>query len=1051
MKRVGRKIFSVIGITLTLTMSVYADVEVGPDNGFAAVRDVAFASYRKTKDSLVFTDIRYDISITCHIPPLDTSRVTGFAFRYRVSGATTRPKAGGEVFYAPLGEVFSDGHKWVIPPLVRDGEWHEITLPLSAVVDINDWRCCGLITDFRFDPTNAEGGRLEIAWFRFITSDSASKVPAPAQKFNGDDVWPDVVPETFQYSAQNREKYKAEAVEFRGGTAMPRRQTAGGKVRLRYDYRGTLPKVAFLPVTVILVEERSGAVKWSEDLALPMEQCVKRLPHNLWALEFDYELPRYISTGTALVGVKSPCLCPSGGHPPYARLEVKRLNVDPDWPDRISANVVDVGGCPYFAINGKPAYSLWGAASRYNRVRTARNSSAPFNFVTVGASHIKWWPKGYEFDPTSLDQAAELYRREYPGAYFMWDITIYPPPDWRDANPGEMALDEQGNLNFDGGDNCLNYSFASKKAFDDMERMMKKVICHLESSPYANRIIGYRINSGHTIEWLGWDPVHNSTILDFAPVAQKGFEAFAKVRYPWITDFSVPTLSERRELDDDGVLWNQRKHARTIAYHDFYSTVMADGAIRMCRAAKESVGGRKLVGTYYGYVMTLNGNGDNQMRAHFATKHFLDAHAVDFLMSPQEYSYESRRPGAQICDMKPFRSIQSHGIVSVIEDDTRTHNCVPTKYCQTLTEEMTVNVMRRNMGVSLCRNQPFYTYALTSGYEFDFPLFADDAAMLAKAGEHALAQGVRRNAQVALVVSEEAIKSTPMYSGAKAVEYYSGRTVQRYENTGKVSRLTELGGRKNSSFAYVRFYPEIARIGTGCDFMLAEDMVDNPGDYRLYIFQICTKMTPTLVKVAEQLRKRDCTILWTYAPGYTADGGNSVDNMKALTGMEFVLCPDVTDPGVTLEDGTKVGSLAYKKDGCPLSPIFAAAKPDKVLGRYSNGAAGLAEMKTGKARTVFSGSYYMTGPLLQRIARDAGVHIYCDSLDSVEANDRFISFHARNSGRKTIRLPRKTTVVDVFNRELVAKDVDSFSFDAPLHSSRLFYFSDDAEEFLRTL
>ena len=1037
-----------VGIVLALTMPVWADVEVGPCNGFAAVRDVAFASYQKTRDSLVFTDIRYDMSITCHIPPLDTSRVTGFAFRYRVSGTTTRPKAGGEIYYAPLGEGFTDRRKWWVPSLVRDGEWHEIKLSLSAVQDKDDWRCCGLMTDFRFDPTNAEGGRLEIAWFRFITSDFVSKPCASVEKFNGDDVWPDVVPETFKYAAKNREKYKVETVEFRGGTAMPRRQTAGRKVRLRYDYRGTLPKETFLPVTVIIIDERSGNVKWSEDFALPLVQCVKCLPDDLWALEFDYELPRYISSGTSLVGVKSPCLSPSSGHPPYARLEVERLSVDPDWPDRILAKVVNVGGCPYFAINGNPVYSLWASASRNNRVRTARNSSAPFNLVTVSTSHLKWWPKSEEFDPTSLDEAAEQYRRDYPDAYFMWDITIYPPPDWRDANPKEMARDEQGNLNFDGGDSNLNYSFASKKAFDDMERIMKKVIGYLERSPYANRIIGYRINSGHTIEWLGWEPTRESTILDFSPVAQKGFEAFAKAHYPWITDFSVPTLTERRTLDGDCVLWDQRKHARTIAYHDFYSTVVADGVIRMCRAAKESVGGRKLVGTYYGYVMTLNCNGNSQMRAHFATKHFLDAHAVDFLMSPQEYSYESRRPGSQICDMKPFRSIQSHGIVSVIEDDTRTHNCIPTKYSQTLTEEMTVNIMRRNMGVSLCRNQPFYTVALTSGYEFDFPQFADDAAMLAKAGEHALAKEVKRNAQVAIVVSEDAIKSTPMYNGAKAIECYPGRAAQTYENTGKVSRLTKMSGYKNSTFAYVMFYPEVARIGAGVDFLLAEDMVDNPGDYRLYIFQICTKMTPTLVKVAEQLRKRDCTILWTYAPGYTSNDGSSVENMKSLTGVEFILCPDVTDPGVTLEDGTKAGSLTYKNEGCPLAPIFAAARPDKVLGRYSNGAAGLAEVKTGMARTVFSGSYHITGPLLQRIARDAGVHIYCDSLDSVEANERFVSFHARNSGRKTIRLPRKTTVVDVFNRELVAKDVDSFTFDAALHSSRLFYFADDAEEFL---
>ena len=111
----------------------------------------------------------------------------------------------------------------------------------------------------------------------------------------------------------------------------------------------------------------------------------------------------------------------------------------------------------------------------------------------------------------------------------------------------------------------------------------------------------------------------------------------------------------------------------------------------------------------------------------------------------------------------------------------------------------------------------------------------------------------------------------------------------------------------------------------------------------------------------------------------------------------------------------------------------------------------MAEVKTGRARTVFSGSYHLTAPLLLRIARDADVHIFSDSLDPVEANERFISFHARNSGRKTIRLPRKTSVVDVFNRELVAKDVDSFTFDASLHSSRLFYFADDAEAFLGAL
>ena len=1006
----------------------------------------------KTKDALVFTDIQYDMQIQCQVPPFFTAQVTGFAFRYRITGPTTRPKAGGEVFYAPLGGTVADGRQWRIPSLVRDGEWHEVTLPLASVRDLNDWQCCGLITDFRFDPTNAEGGRLEIAWFRFLTGDAGKeKAAAPAGKFHGEDAWPEITPESFKSGTVKREAPKTTEVAYLGGAATPRTQTAGGKVKLRYSYRGPVPKMEFMPAAVSLITA-AGEVRWREELSLPLAQCMKGLADDVWALEFDYELPRYIAGERMLVYLDTPCLRPAGGgHAPYARLEVKRLGIDPEWTEKIESKIMDVGGSPCFAVNGKPFYPLWGTVASGRRGGEARHSSAPHNVVTVWTRHLKWWPKGAEFNPADLDRLAELHRRDFPGAYFMWDISIYPPPDWRDANPDEMARDEQGHVNLDCGDAEINYSFASKKAYDDMERIMRKVIAYLEASPYANRIIGYRVNSGHTVEWLGWDPTRKETILDFSPVAQKGFEAFAKKHYPWVTDYTVPTLAERRALDEGSFLWDQRKHARVIAYHDFYSTVVADGAIRMCRAAKDCVDGKKLVGTYYGYVMTLNGGGRNQMRSHYALKHFLDAHAVDFLMSPQNYSSQSRQPGTQICDMKPFRSIQNHGIVSAIEDDTRTHNITPVGYSQTLTEAMTVNMMRRNMGVSLCRCQPLYTYAITSGREFDFPQFADDAAVLAKAGAHAVAKGVRRNAQIAVVVSEEAIKSTPMYNGAAATEYYTGLASQGYDNKGRVNRHEHLGGTKNSSYPYVIFYSETARIGAGVDFLLAEDLVDNPGDYRLYIFQTCTKLTPSLLKAAQRLRERDCTILWTFAPGYTATDGNSTANMKALTGMDFTPCPDVTDPEVTLEDGTKVGGLTYPKGGRPLAPIFAAANPDKVLGRYANGAAGLAAAKTGKARTVFSGSYFIEPPLMQRIAREAGVHIFGDTFDIYEANERFISFHARNAGTKTIRLPRKTTVVDVFARELVAKDVDAFTFEAPLHSSRLFYFADDAEELLKAL
>lgn len=869
---------------------------------------------------------------------------------------------------------------------------------------------------------------------------------ACAEQFFGEDAWTDAEVSIFRSHVAKQPKCVPVKVEFRGGTAVPREQMAGSKVRLRFDYRGVVPDVAFLPL-VLALETADGSLKWKEELEIALPQSLRRVVDDVWALEFDYELPRYLDSCKVFVRCSSPCLSPLKDGDAAARLQIYRIETDPEWAKPLVATVKDVAGSPWFAIDGRPVYPLWGLVNSGRReVPPRRHSSAPLNFATVQCNHLRYWPKGEKFDPSELDRAAEEMRRAFRDAYFIWDVSIYPPPDWRDANPDEMARDEQGFVNRDIGDSEINYSFASRKAYDDMERIVRKVIAHVEQSPYANRVIGYRINSGHTIEWLGWDPTRKSTILDFSPAAQKGFEAFAKEHYPWITDYSVPTLAERRELDaDGGVLWDQRRHARTIAFHDFYSTAVADGIIRMCGIAKEMVGSRKLVGTYYGYVMTLNVGGRDQMRAHFATKHLIDAKAVDFLCSPQEYTPDGRMVGRQIQDMKPFRTLQDNGIVSVIEDDTRTHNAWAWGPAQAFNETMTVNVLRRNMGVSLCRNQPFYTYGIISGVDFDFPKFADDAAVLAAAGRHAIDVGVGRNAEIAVVVSEEAIKSTPMSAGR--AENYVGYREQIYDGDGKVVRQGG-GGAQNAAWQYSRSYTQCARIGAGFDLLLAEDLVDHPGDYRLYIMQSCTKLTPALVEAAAALRKRKCTILWTYAPGYTSNEGNSVENMRKLTGVDFTLCQNVTDPGVTLEDGTTVGSLVYPKGVRPLSPIFAMADPDKVWGRYSDGSAGLAEKRTGEARTIFSGSYYMMPPLLQRIAREAGVHVFSDTFDFCESNERFLSFHARNAGEKTIRLPRRTTVVDVFSRKLVAKDVEAFSFFAPLHSSFLFYFGDDAEELL---
>ena len=602
----------------------------------------------------------------------------------------------------------------------------------------------------------------------------------------------------------------------------------------------------------------------------------------------------------------------------------------------VKADVRMVAGAPQFHLDGKPFFALWGGVSQNKRPdRLPRHSSAPLSVVTVysyttrGSSCAEWWPSEDGFNPEIFDRQAELYSRENPDAYFIWDLVLYPPRDWVQAHPDDICMDDTGKPVHDGP---APFSFASRSALDVMERAMVKAIRYLESAPYANRIIGYRINSGHFTEWAGWiaSPGH---FTDFSPVAQRAFAEYLKKHHPELNDASIPSAAERKSADSTA-------RARCTALYDFYSRQSSDNVIRLMCSARKVVGRRKLLGTYMGYLMTSRDN-TTQMRAYYALKRLLGAGVVDFLMSPQPYTV--RRLGDTCGDMKPFATLAANGVVPVIEDDVRTSNGPYNgNKLQAHTLAQSIGLIRRDAGVALCRREPVFFYALCEGTEFDFPEFAADMAALRKVAEHCLASGTGRHAEVAYVMSEEMLKAAPLPNEKPCRS--TGFARQLYNKDGSVRRV-DVMYIPGVSDVFRLNYTTLARAGAPVDYVLAEDLADHPGPYKLYI------------------------------------------------------------------------------------------EPDIIAGK----------MRFRTAIGVSEGDTLLTLDTLRDLYARAGVHVYSKTGDPVEANDSLFSLHARFPGTKTITLPGKTTVFDVFNRRVVAKDVDTFTFDAPLHSSWLFYFGNDAE------
>ena len=814
----------------------------------------------------------------------------------------------------------------------------------------------------------------------------------------------------------------------------------GERITLGYTFRGEPPKGEFEALVNLLRDNRPY---WGATIALGPEN-VRTLADGTWWLEVPFEVPAYFRSGRFKVLVMSNSICqlgPSAG----GILDIEQAEPSGRYATPVTAEMRMLNGNPEIFLDGKPFPLLWGHSYYHIRPDFRMHvGDMPYTAVTVCPWYASWHPALGKFDFAHFDRMAEDARRNNPDdAYFIWSFILYPPNDFAEKYPDDMAKDNEGNSTPVGR---FSWSYGSAQARAEMKDAIDRAIRYIESSPYGNRVIGYRFATGFGTEWLGWD-TRPGRVYDFSKANTEAFLGFVRANYPELADPHVPDGAERTALDStDDILWDRRRHLNAIAYMDYYSLRVAKNALEMCGQMKEtlrSLGKSKLTGTYYGYLYHLNDTGNKQNRAHFGLREILENNRgrIDFLNSPQ--SYHQRTIGDICGDMLPFATLAKAGIKPIIEDDTRTSNRVWPKgnygYDQLHTVAQDVGVIRRDGATALCHCTSPYFFGIASGTDFDGPVFADLGARLRAAQEYSLAKGVTRHAEVALVASERTVTAMPMLLRGAAA---TGRWIQRFDHEGRVVREPERTA-VFSGEVFKLLHTRFARAGAPVDYLLAEDLKNRPGDYRLYVFLNQFTYDADLLRAVERLRARDATLLWLYAPGYLKD--NSLADMKELTGIEFAAAePGVA--GVTMaEDGRFMGTPREK-----VARLFTPVGADVVLGRYANGRPGLTASKIGKSVSFFSGPWQLDQKFISTVVGKSGVHVFSESGDPVEANDAFVMLHARFPGEKTIHLPKRVrTVVDVFERKAIAHDTDTFTFTADLHSTHFFCYGSEAEELCR--
>ena len=818
---------------------------------------------------------------------------------------------------------------------------------------------------------------------------------------------------------------------------------SGAKKTITYTFAGAWPNGE---ISVRLKLFNGTKEAWSEEIDIAKRNIVI-LGDGKWRVRVPFEAPMYLPGGDYRVVLESNSIwCRDDKM--ESKLTLKPVEVDPKYPKPIKAEVKRLNGRLQLTLDDKPVPLLMGATEHPARAdRKVHLGDMPYTVaVLMPVTYANWHPKFDVYDFSLFDRVAESCRREHPDVYFIFDLTFYPPPEFEEKHPDEMSCDEFGNRRSYGR---FAWSFASRIAMDEMRKMVEKTVRYLEGRPYANRIIGYRVNSGLYTEWIGWSPASNDCAKDCSKPSQAAYREYVARFHPEIKDPHVPPVNERRDLDiPDDILWDQKKHANTIAYNNFHCWIIVQDILELAGVVKDTLaelGRKKIFGTYYGYTHYQNFRGNTHYQGHFALEDLIENNKgrVDFLCSPQSY-FHGRNFGETCADMKAFGTMYASGIIPIIEDDTRTHARYYPNYAPSCngahTREQTRAIMQRNSAIALCRGLPFYTYALTSGVEFSNPESESVGRDVRKAMEFTLAHPFKRAAEVALVVSEKSIMALPYHWRYLK----TGEKYQNYNAAGVPEEKDVMASVLNGEI-FMLAHNRFARAGVPVDYILAEDLKHRPGDYRLYVFfNLFTCDDETKAAVAK-LRERGATILWLYAPGYL--NGNSTEAMKDLTGIAFAECAAAGDPRVTVKsDGRMMGT-----PDTPMPRRFYPAKPDVVLGTYEDGKPGLAACKVGKSVNFFSGAWQLDQKFISLIYRKSGVHVYSETGDPTEACDSFVTIHTRDAGRKRIRLPRKATVVDVFNHRLVAENVDVFEFDAPMHATYLFYYGADAKKLLQEL
>lgn len=611
---------------------------------------------------------------------------------------------------------------------------------------------------------------------------------------------------------------------------------------------------------------------------------------------------------------------------------------------------------------------------------------------------VPWFEEGEKPDFREIDLRMDTALAANPKMLALPRIGLsWPGPEWIEKHKSELMVYADGTV---GSMPSIHSAVWRRQA----EHYIKTAIAHLESK-YPNSVIGYHPCGQNTGEWFYQDLWERRT-PGFEPAARQAFRDYLKAKYrtnsalrkAWgdrnadLATANVPTAEQCTTSTRGMAFRDPAAERRVIDFFEFQSAAMADTAALMCRFVKEAAP-KKLAVLFYGYHFELSPAIQGmQSGGHLALRRILDSPHVDVLCSP--VSYLDRKAGGGGYFMAPVDSVNLHGKLWLIEDDTRTHLAKSDN--DAVDPRETAGVLARNFAHILTRGNAVWWMDLMGEGWFSDKAVWQGLSKLRETYDAVMDHLEQYRAEIAVIVDEQScfdLHPSPQVAGQLIGE----------------------------------FRKQWYRIGAPVGIYLMDDLLAGKvPPAKMYIFVDTFRIDDRqLAAIREHTGANKASIVWMYAPGIIRGGQLDVSRVSVVTGIRL----KETRSG----DGSlKVAGVdaVFSAGHTHLSPMFAVDDPGaRALARYADGGeVAIASKRVGSCTSVYCGTLQLPSSVLREVARQAGVHIYCDTDDVVMSGNGIVAVSASAPGRKTLRLPGPMHAVDCVSGDDMGT-ASEFSFD----------------------